>query len=366
MRLSFAQILRRSLLHRRARSLSALVALTVSAAVATALLTLYADLDQKLHHTFRGFGANVVVTGQNLTPALITRAQQAAGPDANLAAFAYAVVQVSGDNPRRGTPVVAAGVDFAQVRRLDTWWQVSVWPSAPTQALIGQRATASLSATNTITLTYAGQSQAFPIAGNVKTGGDEDSRIYLPLAAFEQWTGVQPSVLEIQIPGDEARINQTIQSLKQALPGTDVEPVRQLVEGESRIVDRTHALMAGAVILIALTVAVSVLATLSASILERRRDFALMKALGGSERTLTALFLAETILLALGGVFLGWLVGSFAAWAISELDFGTAALPRIGVVPAVLLLNGIIAGLAALLPLRSLRGLEPAALLKGE
>ena len=182
----------------------------------------------------------------------------------------------------------------------------------------------------------------------------------------EQWTGVQPSVFEIQIPGSEAKVNDAIARLKQALPGTDVEPVRQLVEGESRIVDRTHALMAGAVILIALTVAVSVLATLSASILERRRDFALMKALGGSERTLTALFLAETILLALGGVLLGWLAGSFAAWAISELDFGTAALPRIGVVPAVLLLNGIIAGLAALLPLRSLRGLEPAALLKGE
>ena len=62
-----------------------------------------------------------------------------------------------------------------------------------------------------------------------------------------------------------------------------MQPVRQLVEGESKIVDRTHALMYGAVLLIALTVAVSVLATLSASVLERRRDFALMKALGGSQ-----------------------------------------------------------------------------------
>ena len=47
-------MLRQSLLHRRARSLSALVAMTVSAAVATALLTLYADLDAKLHHEFSG------------------------------------------------------------------------------------------------------------------------------------------------------------------------------------------------------------------------------------------------------------------------------------------------------------------------
>ena len=71
--------------------------------------------------------------------------------------------------------------------------------------------------------------------------------------------------------------------LQRELPEMQVQPVRQLVEGESKIVDRTHALMYGAVLLIALTVAVSVLATLSASVLERRRDFALMKALGGSQ-----------------------------------------------------------------------------------
>jgi putative ABC transport system permease protein len=57
-KLSMWSMLRRSIAHRRARSLSALVALTVSAGVATALLTLYADLDAKLHHEFRSFGAN--------------------------------------------------------------------------------------------------------------------------------------------------------------------------------------------------------------------------------------------------------------------------------------------------------------------
>ncbi len=145
-----------------------------------------------------------------------------------------------------------------------------------------------------------------------------------------------------------------------------MEPVRQLVEGESRIVDKTHALMFGAVLLIALTVAVSVLATLSASVLERRRDFALMKALGGTQAQMMALFLLETLLLAGGGVVAGWVLGSVAAWLISEANFHTASLPRVQVLPLVLLLNMAIAAIAALLPIRSLRGLEPAALLKGE
>jgi putative ABC transport system permease protein len=124
--------------------------------------------------------------------------------------------------------------------------------------------------------------------------------------------------------------------------------------------------MYAAVLLIALTVGVSVLATLSASVLERRRDFALMKALGGSQTQLLSLFLLEALLLALAGVVAGFVIGSALAWAISEGNFGTASLPRVGVLPLVLLLNVAIAVMAALFPARVLRGLQPAALLKGE
>ena len=157
-----------------------------------------------------------------------------------------------------------------------------------------------------------------------------------------------------------------IAKLQQELPGVAVQPVRQLVEGESRIVDRTHALMYGAVIQIAQTVAVSVLATLSASVLERRRDFALMKELGGTQRQMVGIFLLEALSLALAGVAVGFVLGSAAAWAISESNFHTATLPRLSVLPLVLLLNVIVAALATLLPARVLHGLEPAALLKGE
>jgi len=340
-KLSMGAILRRSLVHRRARSLSALVALTVSAAVATALLTLYADLDSKLHHEFRSFGANVVITAADAThglePDAIERVQAAAGTDAQAAEFGYAIATTD-----RGTPVVVAGTDFAAVRKLNSWWKVDAWPAdTDTEvALLGQRA--------------------------AEFVADEHSRIYVPMSVFTTWTGAAPSTIEVQIPGGEAQVNAAITRIREALPTAKVEPVRQLVEGESRIVDKTHALMYGAVLLIALTVAVSVLATLSASVLERRRDFALMKALGGTQSTLMAMFLLEALLLALGGVVGGFVIGSAAAWAISQLDFHTATLPRLGVVPIVLLVNVLIAAFAALLPMRVLRGLEPAALLKGE
>ena len=365
-KLSLLGMLRRSLVHRRARSLSALVAMTVSAGVATALLTLYADLDAKLHKEFRSFGANVVITAPATAPLgsdALEKVQQAAGPDALAAEFAYAVATTD-----RGTSVVVAGTDFTAVKRLDSWWQVDAWPdaSAANAALLGQRAAQFVADEKSVTLTFAGHLITLGGAGRLRTGGDEDSRIYMPLAAFSEWTGVAPSVIELQIPGGAATVEAAIARLRRALPELQVQPVRQLVEGESKIVDRTHALMYGAVLLIALTVAVSVLATLSASVLERRRDFALMKALGGSQLELMSMFLLEALVLAITGVAVGFVAGSAAAWAISEGNFHTASLPRLSVLPLVLLLNLTIAALAALFPVRVLRGLQPAALLKGE
>ena len=362
--LSFAGILRRSLTHRRARSFSALVALTVSAAVATALLTLYADLNAKLHKEFRSFGANVVITAPTssaLPPHTLAQIQQAAGPDALIAPFAYAVATTD-----RGTPVVVAGTDFPAVQRLDSWWQLPHWPTAADAALLGDRAADFIADEHAVKLTYADKSIALTGAGRLKTGGDEDSRIYIPLAAFTRWTGICPTVVELQIPGGAVAVQASLTRLRAQFPTLQIQPVRQLVEGESRIVDRTHALMYGAVLLIALTVAVSVLATLSASVLERRRDFALMKALGGSQSQLMAMFLLEALVLALAGVVFGYIAGSAAAWAISQINFHTATLPRLSVLPLVLLLNIFIAAFAAFFPVRVLRGLQPAALLKGE
>jgi putative ABC transport system permease protein len=361
--LSLAGILRRSLTHRRARSFSALVALTVSAAVATALLTLYADLDTKLHKEFRSFGANVVVSAAanaSLTTDTLAKVREAAGPTGLAVPFAYAVAITD-----TGTSVVVAGTDLDAVKRLDSWWQVAAWPTGE-QALIGERAANFVGNEKNVSLTFNGKPIRVEAAGRLKTGGDEDSRIYVPLDVFERWTGTSPSVIEVQVPGGAAQVEAAMSRLRQALPGVSVQPVRQLVEGETHIVDRTHALMYAAVLLIALTVGVSVLATLSASVLERRRDFALMKALGGTQMYLLALFLFEALVLALAGVVAGYVLGWVAALGISLLNFHTATLPKLSTLPWVLLLNLMIATLAALFPARVLRGLEPAALLKGE
>ena len=207
---------------------------------------------------------------------------------------------------------MVVGTDFEAVKRLDSWWQVDAWPAPDdaNAALLGQRAAQFVADEKAVTLTYADKPVTLHGVGRLRTGGDEDSRIYMPMVAFTTWTGAAPSVIEVQVPGGTTQVEAAMTRLRAAMPAVKVDAVRQLVEGESRIVDKTHALMYGAVVLIALTVAVSVLATLSASVLERRRDFALMKALGGSQVQLMAMFLLEALVLALAGVVAGFVIGS--------------------------------------------------------
>lgn len=370
--LSLPFLLRRSLLHRRARTLAELVALTVSAAVATALLTLYVSINVKLHRQFRAFGANIVVTadathGTSLPPDALAEARRAAGPDANVVPFAYAIAEMSD-----GKPIVVAGTDLDAARAMNPWWQVTHWPAGPSdnpakpiQALTGIRAQRALGAAD-FTLTYNGKPMQFHTAGTLRTGDAEDSRIYIPLSTLETWTGTTPGTLQIQATGSTAQVQAVIDRLKTTLPGTDVHAIHQLVEAEANVVSRTRELMLGSLLVISLTVAICVLATLTASVFERRRDFAVMKALGASQRDVRLMFLLEAIALALGGLICGYILGCAIAYAIGEWNFHTAIAPVWHVIPWVALLNVVVAALAAAVPLRILQNLKPAALLRGE
>ncbi|HET9087565.1 MAG TPA: FtsX-like permease family protein [Acidobacteriaceae bacterium] len=372
--LSLPLLLRRSLFHRRGRTAAELIALTVSAAVATALLTLYASLDQKLHHQFRAFGANIVVTGHSssgnapLPGNAFEIARKVAGGDTGVVPFVYAVAQA-----QNGTPIVIAGTDMAAVRHMNSWWQVSRWPGEPTpvgsrgqvEALVGVRAAQALPG-DQFSLLYNGRALSAESAGTLRTGDADDSRIYLPLEVFENWTGLSPTTLEIQVPGDAQHVQAVLQRLRQALPQAEVHAVHQLVEAESNVVSRTRSLMLSSLVLIALTVAISVLATLTASVFERRHDFAIMKALGATQRNVTIIFLAEAVLLAMLALVCGYLLGCGIADLIGQWNFHTSIAPVWRVLPQVALLNLVVALLAAAIPMRLLRRLDPATLLRGE
>ena len=155
-------------------------------------------------------------------------------------------------------------------------------------------------------------------------------------------------------------------SSAQALPDADVHAVRRIVEGESRVMGKTRATLLSSAVLIVLTSALCVLATLIGWVVDRRRDFAIMKALGASERLLTGFFAAEAASLGAVGAVLGYALGiGIAAW-IGRANFNAPVAPRFEILPIVLLGAIGIALLSAIAPISVLRRVQPATILRGE
>jgi putative ABC transport system permease protein len=200
----------------------------------------------------------------------------------------------------------------------------------------------------------------------VHTGAGEDSRVYLSMQDFESWTGLQSSVVEIAAYGSNYEVNSLLSRLRSEFPSADVHPVRQVTEGEANILGKTRSTLLWSAIFIIVTAALCVLATLTGWLFDRRRDFAIMKAIGASDR-LIALFIAgEAALLSCSGAILGFLLGiGIAAW-IGRANFHAPVTPRLDLLPAVFLGCLVITFLATLLPLRLLRQIQPAMILRGE
>jgi putative ABC transport system permease protein len=361
----FLRMLWRAAVLRRGRAAAALLAMVVAAAASTAMLNLYVDVQAKLRREFRNYGANIVVVapeGQSLPPGTLRTVHDALAGRGLAVPFAYVVASAAG-----GRPVVVSGTDLAEVRKLDDWWAVSAWPSAAKQALVGVRAAALVSPEGKpFDLTFQGHAIHLTPAGTLRTGAAEDSRIYLSLADFEAWTGVQPSTIEVAASGPPSEVGATLRKLALALPSAQVHPVRQVMEGEARVLGKTRSTLLAAAVLIILTAALCVLATLMGWVFDRRRDFAIMKALGASERLMGAFFAAEAAVLGAVGGIVGFAVGIGAAVWIGRTNFHAAVTPRLEVFPVVLAGCITVALLSAALPITLLRRVEPAMILRGE
>src|SRR6185437_14850641 len=78
---------------RKDRALTSLISVAVVATIATAALTVYYDLENKLSHEFQSFGANVVVTAKNgsLNDSAIGTIRSGLAGKGDLVAVAYAI-----------------------------------------------------------------------------------------------------------------------------------------------------------------------------------------------------------------------------------------------------------------------------------
>jgi len=238
----------------------------------------------------------------------------------------------------------------------------------------------------------AGESSAkLRVTGILSTGGPEDEAVVAPLATAQKLSGHTGHYRRLLIsaltkPEDEfarrdprtmsgeeydrwyctAYISSIAYQVQQALPGVEARAIRRVAESEGRILTRVSALMWLVTLAALVAAALAVAATSATTVLERRSEIGLMKALGAGHALIGAFFLAEQVLLALLGGAAGYLLGVGLARLLGKSVFGVAPTERIILLPVILALAAAVALAGSLVPLRRAARFDPAPILRGE
>src|SRR5471032_1371216 len=124
----FFRMLLKAVWVRKDRALTALISVAVVATIATAALTVYSDLENKLSREFTRFGANVVITEKaSLTQPDLQKITAALGSNGEAVPVAYAIATAPD-----GSRLVIGGADLKQLKQLNAWWSIADNKSADT------------------------------------------------------------------------------------------------------------------------------------------------------------------------------------------------------------------------------------------
>jgi putative ABC transport system permease protein len=229
------------------------------------------------------------------------------------------------------------------------------------------------------------------IVGVLESGGSEDDAALVPLSLVQalahkpgQYRKLYVSALTKPEDGFARRDPKTMKpdelerwscspyvssiaySIRQVLPGSDVRVIRRVADGEGKILTRVRTLLWLVTFTSLLAAALAVGASSASSVIERRTEIGLMKALGAGSSTVGWLLVAEQLLLAFVGGCTGYSLGLLLARFLGTRIFGVPPEPSLLVLGVILVLAAAVTLLGSALPLRRAARFDPAPILRGE
>jgi putative ABC transport system permease protein len=297
---------------------------------------------------------------------------------------------------RHDVPVPSGGGIFATgLAATNPSWQISNrwFADGAQECVVGASLArrAGVSVGQTLELHAGDHSLRLLVTGIVSTGAQEDDAILAPLEVAQQLSNLPGQYRSLLVsaltkPADSFSqrspssmtsaeydrwycspyISSISRQIQEQLPTVDVRPIRQIAEGEGRILTRVSALMWFVTVAALLAAALTVGATAGTTVLERSPEIGVMKALGATRMMVGAFFLGEQWVLAFFGGAVGYLAGLGLARLLGERVFGVSPEMRWILLPIVLGVAATVATVGSLVPLRRVIRLDPAPVLRGE
>jgi len=425
----FARLVGESFIRNRRRKLLTASALIVGMAIATATLTVALEVGDRMAREFRSLGANLIVTPQSDTlPVEIGGVDYRPVDEGaylneadlgklktifwrhNILGFtpfldvpAY-VSQTGGSTTVIGTwyeheVSVPDGTTFKTgVSLTHPWWKIQgQWfRDDAKECVVGANLAAkypgiAIGKTLNVSPSQTAKAQ-FPliVTGIISTGDAEDNAVLVPLSVAQDISNHpgqfrQLFVSALTKPADTLAerdpksltpteydrwfcspyISSISYQIEQVLPGTDVRAIRRVAETEGTILSHVSILLWLVTIAALVSAALAVAATSATTVLERRAEIGIMKALGATNAIVTGIFLTEQLMLAIVGGAVGFALGAVLAGILGTSVFGTPAPPHMLLLPVVLGLAAVVSMIGSLIPLRRAAHFNPAPILRG-
>lgn len=284
------------------------------------------------------------------------------------------------------------------ITRLKTWWSIQgewVKDDDMDSAMVGT-VLATKNGYNigdTIEVSVGDLTKKLTIKGIFDSGAEEDSYIYVPLELAQEMAGMDNVVNRVEVSAlttpdnDLARkaarnpksltikeqelwyctayVSAICFQIQEVMTDSIAKPIRQVAESEGDILNKTTLLMVLITVLSLISSAFGISNLVTASVMERRAEIGLKKAIGAHNGRIIGAMLTEIMLIAIMGGAVGYLSGLGIAQVIGITVFGSGIPATPMVVPIVIILILIVTLIGSIPAIKYLLNLNPTEVLHG-
>lgn len=371
----------KNLARRPVRMFFLTMALAVGLAAVVALITLSNSMTADIEQTMDQFGANILITPKSNDLALsyggislgrVSFDQRELDPSVlhriktikNRQNIAVVAPKVLGAVKVQNKDLLLVGVDFEAELRLKRWWRLTgTKPAAADDLLLGNAAAKVLGIKPGDRLELAGRS--FKVSAVLQdTGSQDDSLLFVPLAAAQAITGKKDRITLIEVAAlcGGCPITDMAGQISRALPDAKVSAIKQVVEGRLQTIGQLKRFSLGMGGVIALISLALVFITMMGSVNERKAEIGIFRAIGYRTGHVMGIILLEAGLVGLLSGLTGYLLGLGAAAGALSL-MAQSVNPKLLVqwqvaLPSILSV-ALVSLMAAYYPARRAGGMDP-------
>ena len=395
----------------------AVSAVALATCLATFLLNWSLNLGDKIQQDLRAYGANILITvrGESLPILAGTVELGSIGSHAYLNSselpklrdifWTNQIVAYAPLLPQRvqfhGRDVTLVGTQFGKESSIASLLKTNPylnlqgrWPETSDEAVAGTGVSVKWGwrIAQEVPLSFEGRSRVFRIVGIVRSGGVEDQQVFANLNVVQQFTNRRDAFKQLLVSSLVTSKNSlyykyhrnpksltsqewerysctpyvtsVAADISKVLSGSEPRILRQISQTEEKVVSKVNWLMILVTLAGLIAASLTMTSTTTGMILERRKELALMKAIGSNNLFIMLYLFAELLLLGTLGSLVGYGLGAFLSVTLSRTIFQSLFELKWIVLPLVCFVGVLIVLTGSIIPLKSAVRLEPAQALK--